>query len=95
MEHIRFLEPLSQSAPLLFQPDEERGCRVLGLHRLNVPLIAMFAGVDGHEAITVPVGSVIDLTSKQFNGERLMEVVWDGRKLLMFTEDLKNTTVPM
>lgn len=68
---------------------------LLGLHRLNNPLIAMFAGADGHEAISIPSGAVLDLTSKKFNGERLMKVIWEDRKFLMFTEDLKNTTVPI
>lgn len=68
---------------------------MLGLHRLKIPLLAMFAGVDGHEVITVPPGAVLDLTSQKFNGDRLMEVSWDGRKLLMFTEDLKKATVPV
>ncbi len=68
---------------------------MLGPHRLNNPLLAMFAGADGHEAITVPIGSVLLLTGKKFNGERLMEVVWEDRKLLMFTEDLKSTAVAL
>lgn len=68
---------------------------MLGRHRLNNPLLAMFAGVDGHEAITIPSGAVLDLTAKKFNGERLMEVFWGERKLLMFTEDLRNTAVPV
>jgi hypothetical protein len=68
---------------------------MLGLHRLNNPLLAMFSGEDGHEAITIPIGTVLLLTSKKFNGERLMEIVWDDRKLLAFTEDLKHTTVPV
>lgn len=66
---------------------------MLGLHRLNNSLLAMFPGSDGHEAITVPIGTVLDLTAKKFNGDRLMEVLWDDRKLLMFTEDLKNTAI--
>lgn len=68
---------------------------MLGRQRLNSPLLAMFAGADGHEAITIPSGTVLDLTGKKFNGDRLMEVIWDDRKLLMFTEDLRNTTVPV
>jgi hypothetical protein len=84
-----------QSAVLLFQPSEERGVALLGLHRLTNPLLAMFAGVDGYEAVTVPSGTVIELTAKKFNGERLMEVLWDDRKILMFTEELKNATVPI
>jgi len=68
---------------------------MLGRHRLNNSLLAMFAGVDGHEAITVPSGTVLELTAKKFNGDRLMEVLWDQRKLLMFTDDLKNTASPV
>ena len=68
---------------------------MLGRHRLNNPLLAMFAGVDGHEAITIPTGTVLELTAKKFNGDRLMEVSWDEQKVLMFTEDLKNTAVPV
>ena len=68
---------------------------MLGRHRLNNSLLAMFAGVDGHEAITVPSGTVLELTAKKFNGDRLMEVFWDQRKLLMFTDDLKNTASPV
>ena len=68
---------------------------MLGRHRLNNPLLAMFAGEDGHEAITVPIGTVIELTAKKFNGDRLMEVIWDDRKLLMFTEDLRSAAVPV
>lgn len=68
---------------------------MLGLHRLKNPLLAMFSGADGHESITIPSGAVIDLTARKFNGDRLMEVIWDDRKLLMFTEDLKNTATPV
>lgn len=53
----------------------------------------MFAGADGHEAMTIPRGAVLDLSGKKFNGERLMEVMWHDRKVLVFTEDLKNTAV--
>lgn len=55
----------------------------------------MFAGADGHEAITVPTGALLDLSGKKFNGERLMEVIWRDRTLLMFTADLESTTVPV
>lgn len=60
-----------------------------GLHRLNSPLVAVFLGVDGYEAITIPSGTVLKLTAKKFNGDRLLEVIWGDRMLLMFTEDLE------
>jgi hypothetical protein len=51
--------------------------------------------IDGlHTSITVPADAVIDLNGKAFNGNRLMEVLWEGQNVLMFTEDLKAGTVP-
>lgn len=48
----------------------------MALNRLNNnPLLAMFAGVDGHEAVTIPSGAVLDITSKKFNADRPMEVI--------------------
>lgn len=62
--------------------------------RLTESTLAMVA-VDGHHtSFTVPVDTVIDLNGEKFNGHRLMEVLWDGRKILMFTSDLKASTVP-
>jgi hypothetical protein len=66
-----------------------------GRYRLTEPTMALVA-VDGHHtSIVVPLGSVIDLDGKVFNGERLMEVLWDGRQVLMFTEDLKTSAIPV
>lgn len=74
------------------------GCRkenqMLGNYRITEPILAMFA-IDGHhQATTIPANTVIYLNGKKFNGERLMEVSWDGKLVLMFTEDLKRMTVP-
>jgi hypothetical protein len=70
----------------------ERG-KMLGQYRLIEPILAMFA-VDGrHETITVPTGSMVDLNGKTFNGDRLTDVLWNGKSVMMFTEDLRNCTV--
>jgi hypothetical protein len=64
-----------------------------GRYRLTAPVLAVFA-VDGHhESATVPAGTIVDLDGKPFNGERLMDVVWDGRKVMMFTDELRAKTV--
>jgi hypothetical protein len=67
---------------------------MLGSHRLIEPILAMFALDGHHHATTVPIGTVVDLNGKKFNGDRLMEVQWDGRMVLMFTADLKAGTIP-
>ena len=62
---------------------------MLGCYRLIAPVLALFP-VDGHyETATVPIGTIVDLDGKVFNGERLMDVLWNGRKVMMFTDELK------
>jgi hypothetical protein len=66
---------------------------VTGKYRLNRPTLAMVA-VDGHhEAITIPADETLDLSGKKLNGERLMDVLWRGRPVMMFVADLKLATV--
>jgi len=38
---------------------------------------------------------VLNLYGTKFNGDRLMKDIWNDRKLLRFTDDLKETTVPL
>lgn len=65
--------------------------RQLSNHRTH---LAMFAFDGHHQAMTVPVDTVINLNGKKFNGDPLMDVAWDGRMVLMFTEHLRRMTVP-
>jgi hypothetical protein len=64
-----------------------------GQYRLTQPTLALVVVNGHHEAITVPTETIVDLDGRKFNGERLMEVSCEGRKLLMFTEDLRVGTV--
>ena len=65
-----------------------------GRFRITNPTLAIISNDGHHDAITVPFGAIVDLDGKKFNGDRLMEVLWDNRKVLMFTEDLKGSSVP-
>ena len=67
---------------------------MLGRYRLIAPSLALFP-VDGHyESTTVPIGTIVDLDGKVFDGDRLMDVLWNGRKVMMFTDELRANTVP-
>jgi len=68
---------------------------MLGRYRTTNPIISMFAINGHHEAKTVPAGTEVDLNGKKLNGDRLMEVTVDGHLVLMFTEDLKMSTMPI
>ena len=51
---------------------------------------------DRHVAHTVPAGAIITIENdKTFDGDRLMEVVWGGITVLMFTQDLRSRTTPV
>jgi hypothetical protein len=67
---------------------------MLGRYRLIALATALFV-VDGHhKSATVAVGTVLELDGKQFNGEKLMDVLWDGHKVIMFTDELRVKSVP-
>ena len=63
------------------------------MRRITNPLLAIVL-IDGHhQAFTVPTGSLVDTDGKKFNGERLIEVTVNGRKVLMFTDDLTTNSI--
>jgi hypothetical protein len=64
-----------------------------GKYRLNQPALALVAVNGHHESFTIPADETLDLNGKTFNGERLMDVVWNGKVVMMFTADLKLATV--
>jgi hypothetical protein len=61
----------------------------LGRYRINSPTIALFEEDGRHVANTVPAGAVIEISSDRFDGDKLLEVVWEGKRVMMFTQDLR------
>jgi hypothetical protein len=41
-------------------------------------------------AHTVPTGAVITLDSSVLDSDELIDVTWDGKKVLMFAQDLRS-----
>jgi hypothetical protein len=39
--------------------------------------------------VTIPAKSTITVIDGPFNGARLVDIVWEGKTLMMFTRDLK------
>jgi len=57
--------------------------------RIKTPTIALFLVKEGHpEAHTVPVGAII--AAEGIEGDKLIEVTWDGRKIMMFAQDIRS-----
>ena len=62
-------------------------------YRITTPILAMFRENGHHVARTVPEGAMVMVVDgKPFDGERLMDVEWDGRIVMMFTRDLREST---
>jgi hypothetical protein len=61
---------------------------MVGKRRLTKPTlgIAMEAGI----AVTVPPGQAVDIVTTPIYGERTVDVLWNGQKLMMFVSDLED-----
>lgn len=61
----------------------------LGRYRLKTSTLALLQHDGRQVARTVPAGAIveIDVTPK---GDKLVEVLWDGKKLMMFFEDMQS-----
>ena len=62
-------------------------------HRITDATIAMFEEDGRHIARFVPAGVFI-LVDGSFDGNRLTDVIWDGNRVMMFTQDLRTRTEP-
>ena len=59
-------------------------------YRINSPTIALFLENGRHVAHMVPIGSVITIASEKFNGDKLVDVLWSEKKVMMFTQDIRD-----
>ena len=56
--------------------------------KLNTPTLSI-EGVNGtRTAMTLPAGAIIKVVSGPTAGDRMVDVIWDGKKVEMFAIDL-------
>jgi hypothetical protein len=60
-------------------------------YRVTQPTIAVFEQDGRHVAGHVPTGAII-LLDGTLDKDKLTNVVWDGKKVMMFTQDLRTRT---
>jgi len=58
-------------------------------YRIKSPTIALFLEDGRHVSHMVPAGAVITVDSTTFNGDKLIEVLWAEKDVMMFTQDLR------
>lgn len=61
----------------------------IGRYRISHPTLALLHEDGRHVARMVPRGAIISVDSHAFDDDRLVDVTWDGRKVMMFTQDLR------
>ena len=67
-----------------------------GQYRLITSILSLFQRDGRHVANVVPKDSVITIpTGTVFNGNKLIEVLFDGRLVMMFTKDVREGVVPL
>ena len=59
-------------------------------YSIDSPTIALFQEGGRRVAHTVPIGAIICTDGKPFYGNKLMEVLWDEKTVMMFTQDLRS-----
>jgi len=59
-------------------------------YRITSPALALFPEDGRHVAHMIPKGNLVRIESETFNGNKLVEVLWNGKVVMMFTQDLRS-----
>ena len=62
----------------------------VGRYRITNPTIAVFLENGHHVAHMIPGGAEITIYSQDFAADELIDVTWNGRKVMMFAQDLRS-----
>lgn len=60
----------------------------VGRYRIKYPILARFHEDEPRISGIVPTGAFITVDSAAFDGNKLVEVTWDGKKVMMLGQDL-------
>ncbi len=62
-------------------------------YRLNIPTLAIIQHDGLNCPTTIPNGAVVKVISGPLDGNRLVDVMWDGKTVMMFTTDIRERAV--
>lgn len=57
--------------------------------RMKTPTLAIMAHDGQNTPITIPVGAVVEVVDGPLDGNRLLDVQWNGKTVMMFTTDIR------
>ncbi len=58
-------------------------------YRLKTPTLAIINQDGQNRPITIPHGAVVKVIDGPLDGNRLVDVKWDGKTVMMFTTDIR------
>jgi hypothetical protein len=58
-------------------------------YRLKTPTLAIMDHEGQNTPITIPSGAVVEIVNGPLDGNRLLDVQWDGKAVMMFTTDIR------
>jgi len=64
-------------------------------YRIKTPTMAISAQDGTRATFMVPVNSIVSISEDPREGDRLIDVVWNGEPFLMFTQDVRQRCEPI
>jgi hypothetical protein len=64
-------------------------------YRLNTPTLAIIQHDGQNCPTTIPDGAVVKVVAGPLDGNRLVDVMWDGKTARMFTTDIRERCVKL
>jgi hypothetical protein len=58
-------------------------------YKIISPTIAVRVDDGRSETHHIPAGTIIELDTETFDGNKLVNVTWNGTKIMMFTQDVR------
>jgi hypothetical protein len=59
-------------------------------YRIQSPTIALFVEEGRHVAHTVPAGAIVAIDSEAYSDNKLVDVVWEEKTVMMFAQDVRS-----
>ena len=59
-------------------------------YRITSPAVVLVQEDDRRVSQMIPKGAMVSFDGRTFNGDKLVEVLWEGKVVLMFTQDLRS-----
>jgi hypothetical protein len=58
-------------------------------YRIKSPTMAILSSGGERTWVTVPAGEILSISEAHREGDRLIDVVWNGASYIMFAQDLR------